>query len=546
MSDHETDVCVVGAGPAGALVADRLAKRGHDVLVLDAGPRFDGPDEDRLERMEAFVRSGDWRGVWEMGGERDAYTSEGRDYPLNHARVKGVGGSSLHWHGMVMRLHESDFERHSRDGVGVDWPIGYEDLRPYYAAAERELGVAGAADDPYAAPREEPYPMAAFPPSYSDSLFAPACERLGVDMHSASNARNSEAYDDAPTCVGYGTCKPVCPSRAKYTAERHVAAAEDEGATVVANAPVQRLDTDERGERLVRAVYADDGPEGGGGERTVEADQFVLAAGGVETPRLLLLSADEANPDGLANASGAVGRYFMDHLYAGTGGVLDEPTRQKHVGFNTSECHQFYDDPTAGATGTAASVPASDADCGPLKLEFVNYAGPAPTDVALDGEQWGDDLLAEVRESYGRFVEVGALVGQLPRAENRIALDPDRTDDHGNPVPRVVWNIDDRTRRTLARANQIQEHILAEMGAEVRWQVGPENTGPAFHHMGTTRMGTDPATSVVDAELRAHDHPNLSVVSSSVFPTSGAMNPTLTIAALALRAADTLHDALSR
>ncbi|MWG35729.1 GMC oxidoreductase [Halomarina oriensis] len=539
-----TDVCIVGTGPAGALVGCRLAEAGHDVVLLEAGPRFDGEDEDRVRRMEEFVRTGDWRGVWEMGGERDAYTSEGRHYPLNHARVKGVGGSSLHWHGMVMRFHESDFERRTRDGVGVDWPIGYDDLRPYYAAAERELGVAGADDDPHGPPREEPYPMPAFPPSYSDSLFASACERLGVDMHSAGNARNSEGYDDAPACVGYGTCKPVCPSRAKYTAERHVARAEAAGATVVANAPVQRLATDANGERVVRVVYTDDGPSGDGEERTVEAEQFVLAAGGVETPRLLLLSADERTPDGLANSSGAVGRYFMDHLYAGTGGVLDDPTRQKHVGFNTSECHQFYDDPTAGASGTDGSVPATDADCGPIKLEFVNYAGPAPTDVALDSERWGDELLTAVRERYGQFVEVGALVGQLPRAENRVELDPDRTDDHGNPVPRVVWDVDDRTRRTVARANEIQEAILDELGAERRWQVGPEDTGPAFHHMGTTRMGTDPETSVVDPNLRTHDHPNCSVVSSSVFPTGGAMNPTLTIAALALRAADRLDAAL--
>jgi choline dehydrogenase-like flavoprotein len=384
--------------------------------------------------------------------------------------------------------------------------------------------------------------MPAFAPSYSDSLFASACERLGVDMHSAGNARNSEGTEDAPPCVGYGTCKPVCPSRAKYTAERHVAAAEADGATVVAEAPVQRLETDASGERVVRAVYADDADDGS--ERTVEAEQFVLAAGGVETPRLLLLSADESNPDGLANASGAVGRYLMDHLFAGTGGVLDEPTRQKHVGFNTSECHQFYDDPTAGASGTAGSIPPTDADCGPIKLEFVNYAGPSPTDVALDAERWGDDLLAEARETYGRFLEVGALVGQLPRAENRVELDPERTDDHGNPVPRVVWDLDDRTRRTIERANEIQEHILGALGVDVRWQVGPETTGPAFHQMGTTRMGTDPASSVVDPRLRAHDHPNLSVVSSSVFPTGGAMNPTLTIAALALRAADRLDRTL--
>ena len=132
---------------------------------------------------------------------------------------------------------------------------------------------------------------------------------------------------------------------------------------------------------------------------------------------------------------------------------------------------------------------------------------------------------------------MGGLVGQLPRAEHRIALDRSTTDDQGNPVPDIQWSIDDRTKRTLERANGIQRAILEELGVDISWSVGPAETGPAYHHMGTTRMGTDPATSVVDARLRTHDVANLTLASSSVFPTSGAMNPTLTIAALALKAA---------
>ncbi|MFW5963730.1 MAG: NAD(P)-binding protein, partial [Natronomonas sp.] len=168
------DVCVVGAGPAGTIVADRLAAAGHEVVVLDAGPRFD--PEDRIRRQERAIRPSFSRpDVWDGDAERDAYTSSGeKGYPLNHARVKGVGGSTLHWQGMVMRLHEDDFNSRSERGVGVDWPIDYADLRPQYAEAERERGVSGASDNPFAPPREEPHPMAAFPPSYSDSLFAEA------------------------------------------------------------------------------------------------------------------------------------------------------------------------------------------------------------------------------------------------------------------------------------------------------------------------------------------------------------------------------------
>ena len=511
------DVCVVGSGPAGALVACHLAETGHDVVILEAGPRFsDGP---RTERMETHLRP-DMGNPWEMGGPRDAYVSSGgRHYPLNAARVKGVGGSSLHWHGMVMRLHERDFELRSRHDVGVDWPLSYEDLQPYYRAAEHELGVAGALDNPYAPPRDEPFPLPAFPPSYSDSLFAPACEAVGIDMHSVPNARNSEPYDDRSACVGYGTCKPVCPSGAKYTAETHLARAVEAGARIVDRAPVQRLVHDASGERVETAVYAT--PDGT--EHEQDARRFVLAAGGVETPRLLLLSASDVYPDGLANSSGLVGRYFMDHLFAGMGGRLDVDTRQHHVGFNTSESHQFYDDET----------PVNG-----LKLEFLNYAGPTVVGAALSGETWGDALRDQVADVYGQQVGMGALVEQLPRKENRVTLDPSTTDDHGNPVPDVRWSLDSATRATLRRANDLQRRVLDELGVEIEWQVGPENTGPAYHQMGTTRMGTDPSNSVVDARLRTHDLSNLWLVGSSVFPTGGAMNPTLTIAALALRAAE--------
>jgi choline dehydrogenase-like flavoprotein len=526
-ASERVDVCVVGAGPAGGLVADRLAAEGRDVVVLEAGPRFDASD--RRERMERAIRpSYHPNEIWDMGGERDAYTSSGeRGYPLNAARVKGVGGSTLHWQGMVFRLHEGDFEMQSRHGVSDDWPIAYDDLRPYYVAAESELGVAGTAgDNPFAPPREAPYPMPGFPPSYSDSLFAEACDALDVTMHSVPNARNSEPYDDRAACQGYGTCQPVCPSGAKYDATVHVDRAEAAGARVVDRAPVQRLEHDRAVETVDAAVYATPN----GDEHRQEAREFVLAAGGVEIPRLLLLSASEQCPRGLANSSGLVGKYFHDHLFAGMGGRLDEPTRQNHVGFLTSETHQFYD----GVTD----------DRGPFKLEFLNYAGPSPVELALDADSFGDDLLEELRGAYGNAIAMGGLAAQPPRKDNYVSLDSSTTDDHGNPVPDVHWSLGDRVRNTIRAANEKQREILEELGASIEWTVGPESTGPAYHHMGTTRMSTNPDAGVVDPQLRTHDLANLSIASSSVFVHGGALNPTLTIAALALKCANHVDERL--
>ncbi len=537
----QADVCVVGAGPAGALVASTLAGRGHDVVVLEAGPRFDRSD--RPERMERAIRPGIDRDTWNMGGPRDAYESSGeRHYPLNIARVKGVGGSTLHWQGMVMRLHRSDFDGTAGTGEDPAWPIDYEELRPYYADVERAFGVAGADDNPFAPPRETPFPMPAFPPSYSDSLFAPACSELGIAMHSVPNARNSEPYDGRSECVGYGTCQPVCPSGAKYSADVHIERAEQRGARVIDRVPVQRLLTDDSGQRVRAAVYAT--PDGETYEQ--RARQFVLAAGGVEIPRLLLLSANPDHPDGLANGSGLVGRCFMDHLFAGVGGTLDEETRQNHVGFLTSETHQFYDDPGQAVTDRDGNVlvPATEKPLAPMKLEFFNYAGPSPVELALTGDSWGDELLTELRGAYGHSIAMGGLVAQRPDPDNRVTVDPSTTDNHGNPVPDIEWALDERTRRTIERANEIQRAVLDELGADISWTVGPADTGPAYHHMGTTRMGTDSAESVVNPRLRTHDVGNLTIASSSVFPASGAMNPTLTIGALALKAADHVDEDL--
>jgi choline dehydrogenase-like flavoprotein len=161
---------------------------------------------------------------------------------------------------------------------------------------------------------------------------------------------------------------------------------------------------------------------------------------------------------------------------------------------------------------------------------------------ALRAETWGDDLLSDLRDSYGTHVAVGGLVEQFPDAENRVTLDRSRTDDHGNPVPEIQWSVGPETREAIERANEVQRAILEELDAEIDWVAGPDATGPAAHHMGTTRMGTDPTGSVVDADCRAHDVDNLWVAGSSVFPTGGGMNPTLTIAALSLRLAEHLDD----
>jgi choline dehydrogenase-like flavoprotein len=536
------DVCVVGAGVAGALVAYSLSKRDHDVVILEAGERFDF--ERRIEQMEQAIRpSSSFTDVWNMGGRRDQYTSSGEvPYSLNKTRVKGVGGTTLHWLGISPRLHEKDFEMRSRYGIASDWPISYDDLRPYYAEAEREMGVAGGNDNPFAPPRKKDFPMDAFPPSYSDTLYAEACERLGITIHSVPQARNSEPYDDRSPCLGYSTCLPVCPSGAKYTGDIHIDKAEREGARVISQASVQRLEHDSTGDHVTTAVYAT--PDGESHRQ--HADTFVVACGAVETARLLLLSQSEAYPDGLANSSGLVGRYFMEHPLVVVSGELDEPANQNPIGYHTSESHQFYDH-------------GDEAPPGSIKLGFLNENPTSPVNTALrggdegtrgditdvvTGDEWGDQLLETIQAQHTENrVAMFAIPEPLPRKESRISLDPSKTDDHGNPVPDVSWNLGSYERETGRRAIEIMREILDEMGAETTVERDMENNpGRASHHAGTTRMGTDPSKSVVNAESRTHDSGNLYIASGSVFVTAGALNPTSTIAALSLRVADHINN----
>lgn len=533
-----TDVCVIGAGPAGGILAAVLAERGHDVIVLDAGPRFD--PQDHVERMERALRPAfDRLDVWDMGGPRDAFTlSGGVPYELNQYRVKGIGGSTLHWRATAGRLHPEDFSMQTRHGLASDWPIGYEDIAPYYRQAERELGVAGT-DHPLLPPRRTGFPQPAHPPSYKDELLRDAFSAVGAELHAPPRAINSEPYDGRSACEGYGTCIPVCPSGAKYSADVHVDRAEQLGATVLDRAPVQHLRHNDAGDRIVDATYVRDGE----GNR-VQADQFVLAAGGVESPRLLLRSASDTYPDGLANSSGRVGHYFTEHPLIGLIGRIDEPTGSDQIGFETSMSEAFY--------------PHDRGPEGSMLLQVDNLTGQAPVSLlqrhanafhlrqgdpraVLQGDTFGDQLLADAREAYQHRVRLEAIVEQLPLEKNRVTLNENVTDDHGNAVPDIDYTIDDRTEATLERARSVLYEVMDEAGVyDVQPVASPSHPYFVSHHMGTTRMGEDPSESVVTPDLRTHDLENLYISSSGTFVTFGAAAPTLTIAALTLRLADHL------
>lgn len=505
-------------GVAGAMVAYTLGRAGISTIVLEAGPRH--RPADRPAYMDRYLEGKDpWRSDMP---ERDVFANGGEvDYPLNDYRVKAVGGTTLHWIGYTPRFHPNDFNMRSRYGIGEDWPIGYEELEPFYSIAESEMGVAGAEDNPFAGPRSGRYPLPAFPTSYDEQFLVRAGEEVGIQFHSMPQARNSEAYGGRQQCLTYGNCR-ACPIRAKYSGDVHIERAEATGnVEVVANANVLRLETDGSG-RVARAVYADPDRT----EHACEARTFVIAAHAVESARLLLLSASPEYPDGLANSSGMVGKFFMEHMGQYRLAEVNYPLYPHRTGFTTVHSEQFRDPDSRGdesgflVRGNAA---------GPRYHEIV-------ANVALRNGNWGEDFARELKrqteESFGRTFLIGTNAEPLPVESNRVELEDSVLDYFGNPRPKLFYSISEYERAGYVSGNRVIERLADAMGGQALGSVHNHFGG---HQAGTCRMGNTPETSVVDSDLRAHDVRNLYVVGSANFVTLSTVNPTLTIAALALR-----------
>ena len=519
----ETEVCIIGAGPAGLLVATELAKHQIHVVILESGQRH--PLAARPEYAKRFLRG---ENPWQSPVPGiDTHTTGGQlRYGLEWNRARGVGGSTLHWEGYTLRLHPRDFQLRSLYGIADDWPVTYDTLEPYYARAERALGVAGLADDPWAGPRSGAFPLPPFPFSYSDSLFLKACSSLGIALQHLPQARNSIAYGDRPQCRACGTCH-VCPTGAKASVDlTHVPHLETSRTVqLLSDATVLRLQVNSDGRVWsVRYVGSD------GTQRDLKSALFVIAAGAVETPRLLLLSSSPSYPNGLANRSGCVGRYFMSHPVLDVSGRLDAKTYPYRTGFSTAMCRQF-------------AVEGDRRNHGAFTFEFLNRAGPPPQDVALASGKTGRALRKEVAERFGHWAGIRIYGEQLPDARNSVTLNPRVTDAFGQPVPHITYDVGPYERQTLQRARDIAIRILQAMGAT---EIAVTKLWFASHQIGTCRMGVDPTSSVVDADLRSHDVDNLYLVGSGAFVTGSASPPTLTIAALATRAGEHIASVLRR
>jgi len=558
MATQQVQVCLIGLGAVGGTMAHALTEAGLEVLALEAGPSRTNADfpMDELRagfggRNEMGAKYMDELPTWRRNASSPAQPYNPRAFTT---MMNGVGGSTVHWCAALWRNHSDDFfektstiQRYGESYIPpgtdlVDWPLRYEDLEPHYDKVEYLFGVSGKAGNlrgqlveggnPFEAPRQRDYPNPPLRDTPVGELMRKASRSLGLHPFPAPAAINSQPYDGRAACTYCGFCCGYgCHVGAK--ASTMVTAIPRARATgrlqVRPHARVLRLNED--GKRVTNVEYAD----ADGTHHVVEAPIFVLSSYCIENNRLLMLSTSPRFPNGLANSSGMLGKYYMSHQTAGTVFFVAEKDLNRW----------------AGPIGQSISLDDYGADnFDHTGLGFIRggriSAGNQQTPIGGSGivppgvPRWGR---AYKEHLHRNFNKIGTLTSgggweMMPYAANFLDLDPVRRDRMGLPVIRITMDIYDNERRALAFMQDRLEKLAREMGAVRVWRAPVFPVPISSHEFGGTRMGDDQRRSLVNSYGRSWDLPNLFVGGGSTWPTSPSFNPTGTIMAMAWRSAD--------
>jgi choline dehydrogenase-like flavoprotein len=503
----EVDLCIVGAGAGGSVLAQRLARRGWRVVIIEAGP-FWHPDQDWVSD--------------EAGSHRLYWNQErviGGDDPIELGKNnsgRGVGGSMIHYAGYCPRFHPSDFETNSRDGVGADWPISYSDLKAHYEQVERELPVAGQ-DWPWGDPHR--YPFSPHPIGGAAAVLWKGAIAQGVEMRVGPVGIVNGTFGNRPHCIYRGFCLQGCKVGAKASPYvTHLPDALAHGVEIRADCMAVRVEINEADGRATGVIYV---REGDGVERHQRARAVAVAGYSIETPRLLLNSTSKRFPGGLGNGADQVGRYVMVQGASQSAGRFGEELRMYKAPPPEVSSEQFYE--TDEARGFARGF--SIQTVSPQPIGWAEH-------VLADGH-WGRALREYMRD-YNHWTTIGVLNELLPHPENRVTLDQD-TDPYGVPVARFDYALSDNDKANMAYSTDVIKGILHAAGAQDILTIHRY-----AHLVGGARMGSSPENSVVNSDHRVWAVPNLFVADGSVCPTQGSANPALTIMALASRLAERL------
>ena len=523
----ESDICIIGSGITAVLAAAKLAEETEARIVMVEAGGYSTNQRDRAQARADWQAYGatPWRND-HVPRQNAVGTTHGFS-PNMH-----VGGLAMHWGAVTPRYAPEDFRVRSLFGVGDDWPISYDDLEPFYQEAEERIGISGEQGPAAMDPRSKPFPMPPLPLTYNLGLLREWMTRAGVATWSQPSAKNSVPYDGRPPCQRCDTCYPICPTRAKYTPEDTIKGNFLRRVGVITNTLVRRLHADPRTGRLTHATanHSTDRDS----EVEFRARHFVLAAGFTWSPHLLLLSADSANPDGLANRSGLVGKYLAGHRNIGAQVRL--PMRL-FPGINSQ--HSLVSKQFMRSPATERYLRHD------LRVWESSF-GQEPRWRGVEGEPlFGDAMLEDWRgRTRSGVARLRAYYDVLPARDSEITLDAGTRNAFGDPMPRLTYR--DAPESVALRAfseetirQRFREFARAGDGEVISSESAAADIGQE-HPGGGCRMGNDPATSVVDRDGRAHDHENLFIAGAPTNVTASCCNGTLTFAALGLMTAGRL------
>lgn len=511
--DEPVDFAIVGTGAGGGTLACRLAEHGFKVVALDAGAWW--------RPLEEFASDETHQSKLYWTDER---LCDG-DHPLklgSNNSGKAVGGSTVHFAMVSLRFRPEWFKSRSLLGYGADWPIDWREMWRYYGEVEDALKISGPVNYPWGPPRPR-YPYRAHELNASALVLARGCEALGIPWTPTPLATVSAPRGAAHPCVYRGFCVAGCATNAKQSAlVTWIPRALRAGAEIRDLAMAGRISVNDQG-RVDGVEYFREGRW-----QFQRARNVVVAGYAIETPRLLLMSATPRFPDGLANSSGLVGKNLMVQSNQAVWGLMDEEIR-------------WY----KGPPSLAMTEHWNYTDKGKDFFGGYCYMSQGPLPKAWAAVQtgrglWGDALAAEM-EQYNHQAGLKIVGETLPQERNRVTL-ADEKDPYGLPIARVTHSYCENDLKLVAHSLEFMQRALEAAGGRNVWKQHDDTC----HLNGTARMGDDPRTSVVNADCRSWDIPNLWVCDGSVFPTVGGVNPSLTIQAIACRTADRIATLRSR
>ena len=531
MPNDIVDVLIIGAGASGAAVAWGLADTRMRIVCLEQGDWMN-PSNYPSNFQDWEVHGGETTAASPNFRSRDAdYPIDDSDSPIAILNFNAVGGSTILYSAHFPRFHPSDFRVRSLDGVGDDWPIDYFDLEPFFAQNDRNMGVSGLRGDP-AIPDHSP-PLPHIPLGKMGEAMGRGFNRLGWHWWPSDSAIITEPYEGRGQCLNLGPCNTGCAQGAKSSVDiAYWPVVQRMGVELRTNCRVSHITVDDN-DMATGAVYWD----ADGVEQHQPAEMVIMACNGVGTPRLLLNSKSSQFPEGLANRSGLVGKNLMLHPWGHASGLFAEPL-ESH--FGPQGCcilsQQFYE--TDLSRGFVRGY----------NLQITRGSPPVSTarmGMATGSIPWGAGHHDGFERLYDRTVHVGVCAEDLPEEHNRVVLDDELKDSNGVPAPRIEYRASENSLNMLAHGTDRAAEALEAAGAiEVNKSSFPMRMA-GWHLLGTARMGSDPNRSVVNEWGRSHDVRNLFIVDGSVFVTSGGVNPTTTIQAVALYIADSIKNRLA-